>query len=158
MPVIKKMNKRMKKEKEDEIAGRLIAIKQLINHQVTKTFQTLITIQFMEIKNKYEQLTYESLDYLVRKLTIGIQEEGQEELFEALAAINYSQGEGQGVEISKEGLDNFVELAKGYVTVDRCLEILETYNKSSDHLGTLLEATKIANERATGEEFDIISE
>ncbi|MGL4453676.1 MAG: hypothetical protein ACRCTZ_21160 [Sarcina sp.] len=158
MSNIKKMNKKAKREKEDEIAGRLSAIKQLINHQVTKTFQTLITIQFTEIKKRYENLTYESLDYLVRKLTSGLQEKEQEELFDALAAINYSEGEKQGVEISKEGLDHFVELSKGYVTIDRCVGILETYNKSNDHLETLLGATKIANQRATGEEFDIISE
>lgn len=158
MPIIKKTKKKLKRDRNMEIAGRLSAVKHLINMQVTKTFHVLITVQFLEIKKRYENLTFDSINYLLRKLIDGITLKGNEKLFDALAAINYTNGPDEGIVISKEGLDNFAELAKDYVTIDKCIEILETYSKSGDHLETLLGATKILNERASGEEFEIISE
>lgn len=154
---IGKTNKRLKREKEDRVTADMMAIRELINRQVTKTFQVLITTQFIQLKKDYEKITYEAINYLLIKLIEGVQEEENKELFEALAKVNYSEGNGTGIKIDIDSFNGFVELAKGYVTVERCLEILNTYDEKAVKLNTIVDAVKIANENATGESYEVVT-
>lgn len=156
--VIGKIKRKMARDKEIETGARILAIKQLVNQEVSKTFQTILTVLFVDLHKEFPKLTYESINYLMRKLVEGIQHPEQKELFDALSAINYSDGEGKGVVICNDGLIKFIELSKGYVTLDRCIEILNTYNRTSDKLETLIDAAKFVNEKATGEEFEVVTQ
>lgn len=149
-----RVRKKKERIREDKIAGQMLALRQLTCLQATKTIETLLTFLFTSLKKQLPELDYNILNYISIKLVENIKEE--KELFEALAKVNYTEGIGHKIQTDIEAFDKFVELAKEYVTIEKCIEIAKEYDEKAEKTSFILEGVKMANTLTHGEEFEII--
>lgn len=152
---IKRAKKKEKRKEEAELAGRMLAIKQLITRQAFSTMKVIVTFMFPQLRSECG-IDYTTASWLVDELVKYVAED--EDLFNALSETISSNGteDGGKVSISPEKLATFIELSKEKVTLEKCKEILSRYDKAQVALETALGASKIMNERS-GQEFEIVS-
>lgn len=152
---LRRAEKKRKAKEEAELAGRMLAIKQLITKQAFSTMKVIVTFLFPQLRNECG-IDYTTASWLVDELVKYVAED--EDLFNALSETISSNGteDGGKVSISPEKLATFVELSKEKITLEKCKEILGRYDKTQVALETAIGASKIINERG-GQEFEVIS-
>ncbi|MGL5711526.1 MAG: hypothetical protein ACRCX2_00785 [Paraclostridium sp.] len=146
------------KRKKEKHAGKLLAMQQMLMMHADKVITSCFMIKLPELKKIKEDLTYDEISHVILKMIEGINKPENVEIFNALAGVVYTESEEDEIKCHEESLDEFIRLAKEYVTTDLIMEILGLYDPKKEKLESILDGVRMANEISTGERYEVTDE